>query len=119
MKKQQGFTLIELMIVVAIIGILAAIAIPQYSQYVERSKASSAVAAMASARTAIAMNQQMGADTCEGVAFDCAGGDVGTISNTVDGVTATMVPTFGTDTITFSCTYDVDGGSTGNVCPGY
>ena len=47
---QKGFTLIELMGVVAIIGILAAIAMPQYTQYVERARATEATSALADMR---------------------------------------------------------------------
>lgn len=54
MKKQQGFTLIELMIVVAIIAILAAIALPAYQDYVARSQVSEAMSLASGAKTAVA-----------------------------------------------------------------
>jgi type IV pilus assembly protein PilA len=69
-RVQQGFTLIELMIVVAIIGILAAIAIPQYQDYTVRARMASALTAVSNLKTATALCIQ----EAGGVATNCSTG---------------------------------------------
>ncbi|HIF9205085.1 TPA: type IV pilin protein [Photobacterium damselae] len=63
MKGQKGFTLIELMIVVAIIGVLSAFAIPAYQSYVAKSETASAVGTLRGLLTNIDMYQQEHAGT--------------------------------------------------------
>ena len=58
-SMQKGFTLIELMIVVAIIGILAAVALPAYQDYTVRAKVSEVILAASSAKTAVAESAQV------------------------------------------------------------
>ena len=60
-RMQKGFTLIELMIVVAIIGILAAVALPAYQDYTIRAKVSELVLAASSAKVTITENMQTNA----------------------------------------------------------
>lgn len=65
MKKQTGFTLIELMIVVAIVAILAAIALPAYQTYTKKARFSEVIAATGPFKTAIELCVQSGNDSTE------------------------------------------------------
>ena len=72
-QMQKGFTLIELMIVVAIIGILAAVALPQYQDYTIKAKIGNALTAADSVKTAVALCAQ----EAGGVLTNCKDGEPG------------------------------------------
>src|SRR5450759_2239542 len=97
-KIQQGFTLIELMIVVAIIGILAAIAIPAYSDYTAKSQAAEAYTLLDGLKTPIAdqMSQDNTSSGCTPPTSAITSGKyVNDISAVFSGLsTCTMTATF-------------------------
>ena len=127
-QAQAGFTLIELMIVVAIIGILAAVAIPQYSNYTIKAKVANAVSAADALKTAVAVCAQEAGNVLTNCTTGAAGANIpaftatkevasatvtgGTIVLTlangigtgVDGSTITFVPAPGETALTWNAT---------------
>ncbi|HHM04952.1 MAG TPA: prepilin-type N-terminal cleavage/methylation domain-containing protein [Gammaproteobacteria bacterium] len=130
MNKQQGFTLIELMIVVAIIGILAAIAIPAYQDYTARAQVSEGITLAEGLKSTIA---EVYADsgTFTGVSSGSKGLPAATdvkgnyvsqvavadgkitvtmkssgVASVVAGKTFTLSPTAGTGSVTWTCAKD-------------
>ena len=98
MKKrlQQGFTLIELMIVVAIIGILAAVALPAYQDYTIRAKMSEVILALSACRTSITEVYQSGGSppVANGWGCEAAGANskyVAGVSTDTDGVVTAKI----------------------------
>jgi type IV pilus assembly protein PilA len=91
-KVQQGFTLIELMIVVAIVGILAAIAIPAYQDYVTRARVTDGLSLAASAKTTVAENAQQAAPLASGWTAPAATDNVASVG--IDSSNGTITVTY-------------------------
>lgn len=100
-KTQQGFTLIELMIVVAIIGILAAIAIPAYQNYTIRAQVSEGMSLASGVRTAVSeVFQSTGQWPASNASAGVADADEIT-GNYVESVTVTTAASLSTITVLF------------------
>lgn len=115
MNTQKGFTLIELMIVVAIIGILAAIAIPQYQNYIAKSQVSRAMAETGAIKTAYEdclNNGKTGQGACD---LGWTGSDILSLTAPATSTAGTKVTTAVTNTSALSATGTIAGTFAGNA----
>ena len=119
MKKQKGFTLIELMIVVAVIGVLSAIALPAYQNYVSKSEVASAMSTMKSLTTPAELIYQdngsisTGIDLVDALGISAGSNTLGTISVSAKD---TLLFTFGSSSSLPSKTLTFERGTTGWSC---
>ena len=114
-KAQQGFTLIELMIVVAVIGILAAVALPAYRDYVTRAEGGVAVSQAAGIKTCVAESMMTGSVLADVQAAVTACGTTGVTTASATSLTAaTIASTEGAVTATLTTS---DRGATWTCAP--
>lgn len=105
LSRQGGFTLIELMIVVAIVAILAAVALPAYQSYTKRAKFSEVIASIGPSKTAIEVCVQ--GYSGSSLASDCVSAGNGAAPSAYGVISSVSVAANGT--ITATGTSDVDG----------